>query len=325
MVSEHVVLGPDAGAKGVMGNPRDYAYPGNQDPFTPWPGSLTLLGAIASATTTIRLAAAAVLAPLRRPLALARHIGTLDLLSEGRLVVQPTVSWSRDEYAAMGVPFEKRGAILDEHLEIWDLLWRGSPVSYAGTHFSFEDVYIEPRAYRPDGPRMWFGGQHLHERLLDRLVKYGHGFHPVGRPTPDEVERLKAAMSAVSTWASSSIRFSTPSATACRSRARSSRLVPAQAGKARRAAATAASTSAAPPRAISASGLSPIGETSVNVPADRTRSPPIQCPGSTATPATVAIAAPPCRLVPNNLGSGNAMVKPRRLLFGFKRNFEEGL
>ena len=175
MVSEHVVLGPDAGADGVMGNPREYALPGNQDPFTPWPGSLMLLGAIASVTTRIRLAAAAILAPLKHPLALARDIGTVDLLSEGRLVVQPTVSWSRDEYAAMNVPFEKRGKILDEQLEIWELLWRGSPVSYSGEHFSFEDVYFEPRAYRPDGPRMWFGGQHLHPKLLNRLVKYAHG------------------------------------------------------------------------------------------------------------------------------------------------------
>ncbi|TDD92242.1 TIGR03619 family F420-dependent LLM class oxidoreductase [Actinomadura rubrisoli] len=196
MVSEHVVLGPDAGADGVMGNPREYALPGNQDPFTPWPGSLMLLGAIASVTTRIRLAAAAILAPLRHPLALARDIGTLDLLSEGRLVVQPTVSWSKDEYAALGVPFTKRGQILDEQLEIWDLLWRGSPVSYSGRHFSFEDVYFEPRAHRPDGPRMWLGGQHLHDRLLDRIVKYGHGFHPLGRPTLDELERLASAMAA---------------------------------------------------------------------------------------------------------------------------------
>lgn len=194
MVSEHVVLGADAGANGVMGNPRAYAMPGNQDPYMPWPGSLMLLGAIAPVTTRLRLAAAAVLAPLRHPLALARDIGTLDLLSEGRLIVQPTVSWSRDEYAALGVPFADRGAILDEQLEIWDLLWRGSPVSYEGRHFSFTDVYFEPRAYRPDGPRMWFGGQRLHGRLLDRLVRYGHGFHPLGRPGPEELGRLHAAL-----------------------------------------------------------------------------------------------------------------------------------
>ena len=98
-----------------MGNPRDYALPGNQDPAMPWPSSLVLLSAIAAVTTRLRLAACAVIAPLRHPLLLARELGTLDLLSEGRLVVQPTVSWHRDEYAALGVPFGSRGALLDEH------------------------------------------------------------------------------------------------------------------------------------------------------------------------------------------------------------------
>ena len=65
MVSEHVVLGRGADARGLMPNPRDYALPGNQDPAMPWPSSLVLLSAIASVTTTLRLAAAAIIAPLR--------------------------------------------------------------------------------------------------------------------------------------------------------------------------------------------------------------------------------------------------------------------
>jgi probable F420-dependent oxidoreductase len=194
MISEHVVLGPDAGARGLMGNPREYALPGNQDPYTPWPNPLLLLAAIASATNRIRLVAGAVLAPLRHPLLLARELGTLDLLSEGRLVVQPTVSWSRDEYAALGVPFERRGRILDEQLEVMDLLWRGSPVGHRGEFFAFDEIYFEPKAYRPDGPRMWFGGQSMHEPLLRRLVRYGHGFHPLGEPSADDLGRLRAAL-----------------------------------------------------------------------------------------------------------------------------------
>ena len=84
--------------------------------------------------------------------------------------------------------------------------------------------------------------------------------------TPRRCERISEPLSAVSTWASSSSRFSTPSATACRiARALVRAAVAAQAGKAARAAATAASTSAWPPRAISASGRSSIGLTSVNV------------------------------------------------------------
>jgi probable F420-dependent oxidoreductase len=197
MISEHVVLGPDAGADGVMGNPREYALPGNQDPFTPWPNSLMLLSAIASATSRIRLVAGAVLAPLRHPLLLARELGTLDLLSEGRLVVQPTVSWSKDEYAALGIPFGKRGRILDEQLEIMELLWRQSPATYAGEFFAFEDVYFEPKAYRPEGPRLWFGGQRMHDRLLHRIVRYGHGFHPLGEPTKADMDRLYEGIAAV--------------------------------------------------------------------------------------------------------------------------------
>lgn len=196
MISEHVVLGADAGDKGVMGNPRSYALPGNQDPFTPWPNSLLLLAAIASVTNRIRLVAGAILAPLRHPLLLARELGTLDLISQGRLVVQPTVSWSRDEYAALGVPFGRRGRILDEQLEIMSLLWKESPVSYRGEFFSFDDVYFEPKAFRPEGPRMWFGGQHLHDALIRRIVHYGHGFHPLGSPGPDDLERLATAMAA---------------------------------------------------------------------------------------------------------------------------------
>ena len=97
MISEHVVLGPSAGANGVMPNPREYALPGNQDPATPWPSSLVLLSAIAAVTERIRLVASAVIAPLRHPLLLARELGSLDLVSNGRLVVQPTVSSLEEE------------------------------------------------------------------------------------------------------------------------------------------------------------------------------------------------------------------------------------
>jgi probable F420-dependent oxidoreductase len=195
-VSEHVVLGPSAGAAGVMANPRDYAYPGNQEPDMPWPASLVLLAAIAAATERLRLVAGAVIAPLRHPLLLAKDLATLDLLAAGRLVVLPTVSWHEDEYAALGVPFHRRGSILDEQLEVLAKCWRPGPVSHHGEHFSFGDVWVEPRAHRPDGPRMWFGGQHLHPPLLRRLVRHGHGFSPLGTPSDDDLRMLADGMSA---------------------------------------------------------------------------------------------------------------------------------
>ncbi len=196
MLSEHVVLGPEAGAAGRMENPRDYAAPGNQDPDTPWPDSLVLAAAIAARTERLRVALAAVIFPLRHPLLLAKQLATLDLLAEGRLVVQPTVSWAADEYAALGVPFERRGSILDEQLEAIHAAWNQSPASYDGRHFTFHDVHCEPRPYCAPGPAMWFGGQHLHPPLLRRIVRYGSGFHPFGAPTDDDLDTLRSVLDA---------------------------------------------------------------------------------------------------------------------------------
>src|SRR5215468_659404 len=196
MISEHIVLGPSAAANGVVANPREYALPGNQDPATPWPSSLVLLSAIAAVTTRIRLVAGAVIAPLRHPLLLARELGSLDLLSEGRLVVLPTVSWLAEEYAALGVPFGRRGDLLDEHLAAWAVLWRDTPASFSGEHYSFRDVYFEPKAYRPGGPVLWLGGGGMHRRMLARIVAYGDGFNPLGRPAWAELAALADAMRA---------------------------------------------------------------------------------------------------------------------------------
>jgi len=155
MLSEHIVLGPAASANGLMANPREYALPGNQDPATPWPSSLVLLSAIAAVTTRIRL---------------------------------------EEEYAALGVPFRQRGDLLDEHLAAWRVLWRDTPASFNGRHYRFRDVYFEPKAFRPEGPPLWLGGARLHRRMLARIVAYGAGFNPLGRPAPAELAALDAAM-----------------------------------------------------------------------------------------------------------------------------------
>jgi alkanesulfonate monooxygenase SsuD/methylene tetrahydromethanopterin reductase-like flavin-dependent oxidoreductase (luciferase family) len=194
MLSEHVVLGRGADAAGQMANPREYALPGNQDPAMPWPDSQILLAAIASRTSTLRLFAAAIIAPLRHPLALAKSLATLDLLCQGRLVVLPTPSWHEAEYDALGVPFAERGSRLDEHLAAWRLAWGPSPASFSGRHYRFEDVHVEPKPWREDGVALHFGSSTLHERLIERVVRYGSGLNPLGRLAPADLERLFTAM-----------------------------------------------------------------------------------------------------------------------------------
>ncbi|HXY71186.1 MAG TPA: TIGR03619 family F420-dependent LLM class oxidoreductase [Actinomycetota bacterium] len=194
MVSEHVALGAGSDAGGLPENPREYALPGNQGPSTPWPDSLLLLAAVSAATSTTRLIASSIIAPLRHPILLAKQLATLDLLSEGRLVVQPTVGWHRSEYDALGVPFAERGRLLDEHLAAWRALWSASPASFAGDHYSFRDVHLEPKPVRAEGPPLWFGGQTVHQRLLHRLTTYGSGFNPLGRPSDDDLELVRGSV-----------------------------------------------------------------------------------------------------------------------------------
>lgn len=195
MLSEHVVLGRDSAAAGQMANPRDYAAPGNQPPSTAWPSSLVLLSAIAQATARLRLVAGAIIAPLRHPLLLAKELGTLDLLSHGRLVVLPTVSWSRDEYAALGVPFAERGQILDEQLAVLARAWGPYPVSHPGPRFPFTDVWLEPGAAGPSGPPLWFGGVGMRPPLARRIARYGSGLNPFGPLTGADLALLAAVMS----------------------------------------------------------------------------------------------------------------------------------
>lgn len=196
MISEQTMLGGDAACNGLMENPRMYAAIGNQDPATPWPSSVATLAAVAAVTERVRIVAGAIIPPLRHPILLAKDLATIDLLAEGRLVVQPTVSWQRAEYAAHGIAFERRGRILDEHLAAMRALWSGSPAEFHGEHVDFADVWSEPKAWRPEGPRMWFGGEWMHAALIRRLSAYGHGFHPFGAPTDADLAMLADGLAA---------------------------------------------------------------------------------------------------------------------------------
>jgi len=194
MTSEHICLGPTAGDKGRESNERAYMAPGNQDPATPWPYSPILNAAIASRTTKLKLALCAIIAPLRHPVDLAKQLATLDCLSNGRLIIQPTVSWHKDEYDCLNVPFGKRGKMLDEHLQAMRALWQPSPASYAGEYYQFSDCFCDPKPVQPNGPEMWFGGQSMSPFLMRRIAEYGSGFHPFGLPSDEDLAMLREGL-----------------------------------------------------------------------------------------------------------------------------------
>ena len=194
MMSDHVVLGAGAASQGRPVNARDYAMPGNQEPDSSWPSPYVVLAAIAARTTTLRLVVGALISPLRHPLVSAKDLATLDQLSRGRLIVLPTVSWHDEEYAALGVPFHRRGAILDEQLAVWRRAWTGSPFAFHGQFYDFDEIWLEPRGFAPAGPTLWFGGSSLHHAVIRRLVAYGAGFNPLGQPLEEELVSLRVAL-----------------------------------------------------------------------------------------------------------------------------------
>ena len=196
MVSEHIVLGPAAGAGTPKRNPREFDMPGNQPPDTTHPSLVAMLGALAAATSHVKIIAGAILPVLRHPLQVAKDLATIDLLSKGRLIVMPTVSWHEQEYAALGKDFHKRGKMLDEQLEIWRKAWGQSPVSHQGEFYQFDDVYVVPKPWLPEGPPIWITGDRVLGPQLRRALAYGSGFGSPGPMFPGDKEVLFNALEA---------------------------------------------------------------------------------------------------------------------------------
>ena len=123
---------------------------------------LTLLAAVAACTRRVRLGTGVLLPALRQPVVLAHVVGTLDRISEGRVILGVGIATDgpaiRREFAAVGVPFERRVGRVLETIEICRALWSRDHVSFSGKHFTIDDATVELKTQRPAGPPIWLGG-----------------------------------------------------------------------------------------------------------------------------------------------------------------------
>src|SRR5919197_1509031 len=123
---------------------------------------LTLLAAVAARTRRVRLGTGVLLPALRHPVVLAHVVGTLDRVAEGRVILGVGIAADtpaiRREFAAAGVPWDRRVGRFLETLEICRALWRRDGVSFSGKHFTLDDVTVEPKPPRSGGPPIWIGG-----------------------------------------------------------------------------------------------------------------------------------------------------------------------
>jgi len=149
-----------------------------------WPDAWVLISSLAAVTTTIEFMTNVYVLPLRNPFVVAKAVGTAAVLSKNRVQLGIGAGWMREEFDQLGQPFNKRGARLDEAIDVLRALWTGEMVEHHGTHFDFERLQMLPapsqripiyvgghsevalrRAARNDG---WIGVNYP----LDQLAEY---------------------------------------------------------------------------------------------------------------------------------------------------------
>jgi len=143
---------------------------------------LTTLAYVAAMTERVRLGTAVLLPALRHPVVLAHQIGNLDQISRGRLVLGLGVGWSlpsaEREWAACGMDHRRRARRLEEHVEIWRMLWRGEPVTHRSGDVDLCDHTVGPLPWNEAGPPVLITAGNRGELLpaqFERFARLGDG------------------------------------------------------------------------------------------------------------------------------------------------------
>jgi probable F420-dependent oxidoreductase len=174
VLSEHVTLG--------VGPIEGDGPSGAMFPFPPtelYPEPLIALAMIGAATTTARLCTNVLIGPLRPAVLLAKSAATVDAMTGGRLELGLGSGWYEREFEALGAPFRRRGVVLEEQIRACQLLWSGSPSSFAGETVSFHEMVCSPAPVQPGGVKIWLAGGAA-ERTARRVARLAGGWTVIG-------------------------------------------------------------------------------------------------------------------------------------------------
>jgi probable F420-dependent oxidoreductase len=195
-VSDHVVFG---NAMDDYADPGKGGTAGGRQPTGPdghWLEPLTVLSVMAGLTSRVRLQTGVLLAALRRPAVLAKTCATLDVLSGGRLDLGVGVGWQRAEYDAAGLPFERRGELLDHTLDVVTALWTQQAATVASEFLSFDDIHAMPKPRQTGSVPILVSGT-INNAVLRRVVRFGRGWIPWGPDVADPRVGLAAIRDAM--------------------------------------------------------------------------------------------------------------------------------
>lgn len=174
-------------------------YPYSEDgafaasPDTPWIDPLSALTFVAAVTENLHLGTTVLVLGYRPPIQTAKLWASLDVLSGGRAILGVGVGWMLEEFDALGMPHDHRGARADEMLEIYRTLFAEPQPSHEGRFYNFQPVGFEPKPVRGSIP-VWVGGDTSHAHR--RTARYGDVFYPVFSPPEVVREQWQATQAA---------------------------------------------------------------------------------------------------------------------------------
>lgn len=178
---EHVVMVDRSASRYPYSDDGVIAVPAQAD----WLDPMIALSFAAAASSRIGVATGALLLPEHNPVAMAKRAASLDRLSRGRLTLGVGVGWSREEFAALGVPFEHRGSRTAEYVAAMRTLWRDDVASFDGNFVAFDAIRVNPKPLRDRRIPIVFGGNS--DAALRRVVAWGDGWYGFNLDGPDAV------------------------------------------------------------------------------------------------------------------------------------------
>ena len=183
---EHVVVPKGYASKYPYS--RDGKMPGPEN--APIPDPFVWLAYAAAVTKRIRLATGIVILPQRHPFYVAKEVATLDVLSNGRMMLGVGIGWLEEEFKAVGVPFASRAERTDESIEALRGLWGPGESVHAGKHYAWSAVESNPKPVQARLPIV-IGGHT--KGAARRAARLGDGFFPA---RPDTLAECMVELSA---------------------------------------------------------------------------------------------------------------------------------
>jgi probable F420-dependent oxidoreductase len=144
----------------------------------PYHHPLAILACVSGRTQRIQLGTSVLVLPFHHPFDMAKYVATLDQLSKGRVIMGVGVGNVPEEFEAMGLAWNRRGAVTDESIDVLRALWTRESADHSGKVWAFKDVHTSPKPYEDRRLPIWVGG--MSDAALRRVARAGDGWQPIG-------------------------------------------------------------------------------------------------------------------------------------------------